>query len=206
MKRITLVLSILCAAYIAQAQLSGGAKAGLNLAQMYGKAEGESETTDMVVGFQFGGYLNYKISETFIFQPELVFSRLGGKESEYDPDFQEEIDVKFKLDYLTLPLNFKFQVNENFGLLVGPQIGFMVGAKAKVDFFGTSVEADVKDQFKGIDFGANVGLSYTINKLSFDARYYLGLSNIGDFDEDIGDGKIMNRAIQLSVYYQLFSK
>jgi hypothetical protein len=135
-----------------------------------------------------------------------VFSRLGGKESEYDPDLQEEIDVQFKLDYLAVPLNFKFQVNENFGFLVGPQIGFLVGAKTKLDFFGNSIEVDIKDQFKGIDFGANVGLSYTINKLGFDARYYLGLSNIGDFDEDIGDGKIMNRAIQLSVFYQLFSK
>jgi hypothetical protein len=206
MKRIALVLSILCSSYVAQAQLSGGAKAGVNLASMQFKSDDQTETTDMVVGFQFGGYLNHKISVTFIFQPELVFTRLGGKESEYDPNTQEEVDVQFKLDYLSLPLNFKFQVNENFGLLVGPQIGFMVGAKAKVDFFGTSVEADVKDQFKGIDFGANVGLSYTINKLGFDARYYLGLSNIGDFDEDIGDGKIMNRAIQLSVFYQLFSK
>ncbi|MBX2971355.1 MAG: PorT family protein [Cyclobacteriaceae bacterium] len=206
MKRITLVLVILCSAYLSFAQLSGGAKAGINLASMYFKSDDQTETTDMVIGFQLGGYLNYKISETFIFQPELVFSRLGGKESEYDPNSQEEIDVQFKLNYLAVPLNFKFQVNENFGLLVGPQIGFMVGAKAKVDFFGSSVEVDVKDQFKGIDFGGNIGLSYTINKLGFDARYYLGFSNIGDFDEDIGDGKIMNRAIQLSVYYQLFSK
>jgi hypothetical protein len=206
MKRILTLITLFFFSFVTYAQLTGGAKVGLNLAQLYGKAEGESDASDMAVGFQFGGYLNHKISETFIFQPELVFSRLGGKESDYDPNSQEEIDVQFKLNYLALPLSLKFQVNENFGLLVGPQIGFLVGAKAKVDVFGTSVEADVKDQFKGIDFGANVGLSYTINKLGFDARYYLGLSNIGDFDEDIGDAKIMNRAIQLSVFYQLFSK
>lgn len=146
MKRILTLITLIFFSSVTYAQLTGGAKTGINLASMQFKSDDQTETTDMVVGFQFGGYLNHKISETFIFQPELVFSRLGGKESEYDPDTQEEVDVQFKMDYFALPLNLKFQINENFGLLVGPQVGFLVGAKTKVDFFGNSIEVDIKDQ------------------------------------------------------------
>ena len=207
MKKHFLLLGLALCAHASSAQLTGGIKAGINVAQLFAEAQGESETTDMVVGFQLGGYLNHSFSEKIVFQPELIFSRVGGKDSEYDPDLQDEIGVQFKFDYLAIPLNIKFKINDNFGILAGPQVGYLAGAKTKIDLFGTSVTVDVKDQFKALDLGANLGLSYTINKIGIDLRYFLGFSNIADIDDpDVSDATIKNRTFSLTVNYQLFEK
>lgn len=90
----------------------------------------------------------------------------------------------------------KFYAAEGFSIEVGPQVGFLLSAKAKAESGGSSGEIDIKDSFKGIDFGANLGFGYKMeNGLNFGARYNLGLASIAD--EDNTDVK--NGVIQLSV-------
>lgn len=205
MKHFILVLLLLFFANTLQAQVTGGLKFGLNLASIAAEYDGEKENSDMFTGVQFGGYLNYSISDKLIFQPELLYNKLGGKQSEYDPDLQMDVNVVFKFDYLSLPLNLKYKVTDDFSLFAGPQVGLLVGAKTGIDFFGTSFSVDTKDQFKSLDFGLNVGASYSFKKFIFDARYTLGLSNIADFEEaDIQEVSFKNRAISFSVGYRIF--
>lgn len=204
MKHVISILLLIFCGNTLQAQNNGGLKLGLNLANISAEYNGEKENSDMFTGILVGGYLNYSISDKLVFQPELLYSKLGGKQSEYDPDLQMNVNVVFKFDYISLPLNLKYKVTDDFSLLAGAQVGLLVGAKTGIDFFGTSFSVDSKDQFKSLDFGLNVGASYSIKKFTLDARYTLGLSNIADFEEtDIQDVSFKNRAISFSVGYRI---
>ena len=69
-----------------------------------------------------------------------------------------------------------------------------------VESGASSDDDDVKDYFKGIDFGLNFGLGYKLeNGLNFAARYNLGLSDLNDADEIFGSDSYKNAVIQLSV-------
>lgn len=204
MKHVISILLLIFCGNTLQAQNNGGLKLGLNLANISAEYNGEKENSDMFTGILVGGYLNYSISDKLVFQPELLYSKLGGKQSEYDPDLQMDVNVVFKFDYISLPLNLKYKLTDDFSLLAGAQVGLLVGAKTGIDFFGTSFSVDSKDQFKSLDFGLNVGASYSIKKFTLDARYTLGLSNIADFEEtDIQDVSFKNRAISFSVGYRI---
>jgi hypothetical protein len=91
----------------------------------------------------------------------------------------------------------KYYVAEGFSIEAGPQVGFLMSAKAKAE----GEEEDLKDFVKGIDFGFNLGLGYKMESgLNFAARYNLGLSNIND-GEGSDDFKNQNSVMQVSVGY-----
>ena len=165
-----------------------GAKAGLNLASITGD---ETDGIESRTAFHVGAVAEISISDKFSVQPELLYSAQGAKDS------FEGIDVDAKIDYLNLPIMAKYYVAEGFSLELGPQVGFLLSAKAE----GGGESIDFKDETKGIDFGANFGVGYKLESgLNFGARYNLGLSNIND-GEDSDDFKNQNSVIQLSVGY-----
>ena len=171
-----------------------GAKVALNVASLTGDVEDASS----LVGFQIGGFAEFKISEKFAFQPELMYSAQGGKET-----FQEggsDIDVTTKLGYINIPLMAKYYVAEKFSLEAGPQIGFLTSAKNKFEGGGESLEVDVKDSTSSVDFGLNLGAGYDFTeKLSAGVRYNFGLSNTYD---DEGDADIKNAVLSVSLGYK----
>jgi hypothetical protein len=199
-----LLINLFAICTTSSAQISGGVRGGLNFSLIKAKSSGATETSDMMVGFQLGGYLDVVISENVSFRPELVLNRVGGKDSEYDPDSQETIDFTLKADYLSFPLLFKFHVGDKFHFLAGPQGGLLVGAKATVKVFGQSVSIDSKDAYNTFEFGVTGGIGYTISKVQIDARYNLGLTNFAADSE--GDDKATHQVIMLGISYRLFEK
>jgi hypothetical protein len=185
MKKVVLSLVVLLISASAFAQLSGGVKGGLNLANWGGDAEG----TDMRPAFHVGGYVNFALSDAISLQPELLYNSVGFKEG----------DGSLVADYISIPVMLLYNVNENFNIQAGPQLGLLMSAKAKED--GNSV--DFKDFFTGTDFGVNVGVGANFGKLNAAARYCIGLANI---IEDSGDQKVTNNVIQLSLGYKLFGE
>lgn len=185
MKKILLSL-VLSAMVIAgaNAQATFGVKAGANLANV----GGDVEDNKMKIGLHIGGVATFKLSESFAFAPELLFSTQGYK-------MDGEDDIKMNLSYLNIPLLAKIYLSEEFNVHVGPTVGFLLGAKGKAGDF----EIDIKDTMKGLDFGLGLGLGYELESgLNFGARYNLGLANIAD-TEDGDDSKITNQVIQISV-------
>ncbi len=171
-----------------------GAKAGVNFASISGdETDGFNSRTSLNVG----AVVEISISEKFSFQPELLYT---GKGASLKDSFDEiSIESTIKLDYLSLPLMAKYYVTEGLSLEAGPEVGFLLSAKAKAEGGGESGEIDIKDTFKGIDFGLNFGLGYKLDSgLNFGARYNLGLANI---IEESGDFSNQNGVIQLSVGY-----
>ncbi len=184
MKKIfTLALALCAVTYFASAQVQPGIKAGVNIYSL----GGDDVDVNSTVGLHFGGLAHIHMSEVLALQPELVFSMQGAKAADND-------DARLNLNYLNIPVLLQYMFGDGFRVQAGPQIGFLLSAKQKLD--DTSV--DVKDGFKSIDFSIPVGISYKrASGFGVDLRYAFGVSNIND-----GDDKITNGGLQFGVFYQ----
>lgn len=199
MKNLILTVFVVIAAIFSlNAQTMFGAKAGLNLATITGD---ETEDFNGRTSFHIGVLAEFEVSDTFSFQPELMYSSQGAEESYTEDGSKIEGDIK--LDYLNIPLMAKFYVAEGFSIEAGPQIGILLSAEYDWKADGESGSIDLKDEelVKDIDFGLNFGLGYKLDGgLNFGARYNLGLSNVND-DVDSDDVNIKNGVFQVSVGY-----
>lgn len=178
MKKIILsAVAVMAFGFASAQEVKYGAKVALNVASLTGDVENASS----YIGFQIGGFAEFKLSEKFAIQPELMYSAQGGKES-----FEEDgldMDGTHKLGYINIPVMAKYYVAKSFSLEAGPQIGFLTSAKAKLEAGGESVEVDTKDSYSSIDFGVNFGAGYDFTeKISAGLRYNLGLANIADIE------------------------
>lgn len=163
-------------------EVNFGLKGGFNLANLTGD---NSKDLDVVTSFNFGAMAEIPLSEKFSFQPEILFSGQGTSVND------DILDLK----YLNVPLMGKYYLTKGFSLEAGPQVGFLLSAKA--------LGNDVKDSVRPIDLGLNVGLGYKLdNGLNFGARYNFGLTNINDIS-GVND-KNQNSVFQFSVGYFFF--
>ncbi len=185
--------------------ISFGAKAGVNLANL----TGDIENNDMLVGFHVGGVAEYMFDEKMGLQAEVLYSSQGTKlsYSETDSFGTYEEEGKIKLSYINIPVLFKYYVTNGLSLEAGPQVGILVSSEAEYSYKETSEgvtvseseTVDLKNETNSLDFGFNFGLGYKMDSgLNFGARYNVGLANIVDSD-DSDDEDLKNGVIQLSV-------
>ena len=121
-----------------------------------------------------GFFANIFLSRTLSLMPEIQFSAEGAN--------TEPIN----LDYIQMPVLFRFRFSEKFHIGLGPQIGL------KIPKF--------EDGMKNLAYSAVMGADYKINYALFvDVRYNYGLRNV--FDEDSGN-VAKNRNIQIGVGYK----
>ncbi len=110
-------------------------------------------------GLAIGFLAQIVISDKFSVTPEIQFSAEGAK------------DEAFRLDYIQLPIFFKYKICDKISVGVGPQVSL----KAH----------DYEDGFKNIVYAGGVGVTYMItDEIFVDARYTLGLTNV--FDSNTG--------------------
>ena len=183
-------------------EVNFGAKAGVNFSDITGD---DVDSFNGLTSFHVGVVSEIEISDKFSFQPELLYSAQG---SDYEDEYEDYTDKgTVKVDYLNLPLMGKFYITEGLSLEAGPQVGFLLCATMEYELIGTGFEEgkhemNIKDDLKGIDFGANLGLGYKMeNGLNFSARYNLGLSDNNDNKELLDDSSYKNSVIQVSVGY-----
>lgn len=179
MKKLLLTVFAACLVFAASAQFKGGIKAGANLANIGGD---DANDTDMLFAFHLGAYGQFGLSEKLTLQPELLYYGAGAKAD----------DEELKINYISIPVMFKYNVGETLNIQAGPQIGFLAGTDP----------SELKDDLKGTDFGLNIGLGASFGKFSVDGRYSLGLASIIDVD----DVDVKNNVIQISLGYQLFGE
>ncbi len=194
----------------------GGAITNLSVSN----AEDGAPNADSKFGFYLGVAGEYMFNDQFAIAPELEIATAGAKSTADSSETQYGITVTtsgsedIKMLYLNVPIMFKYYANENISLDFGPQLGFLMSAKYDYDYKVKAVDdtgsvlyensdsekdADIKDEFNSTDFGLNIGATYKMESGFFiNARYYLGLSNIG---KDTGDATIKNTAIKFGVGY-----
>lgn len=180
-----------------------GLKAGLNLATL----QGDVSNPSMRPGALFGVTAEFRISDKFSIQPELLYSMQGVVEDVNEDLFGEIISGEgtTKLDYLNLPILAKTKLSKGFTVEVGPQIGLLLSAKIKYDmtYQGENISGteDISKEVKSVDFAFNAGFGYELpSGVFFQGRYSLGLSNIYDGDDDV---EAKNGVLQFSIGYKL---
>jgi len=189
---VTILILIAGAGPLTYAQgVSGGLKAGLNISNAKAKVTGASISTDARTGLNAGVYVKAMLTDKLGIQPELLYSQQGdGKDDESE-----------RINYLTLPVLFRYQVNEMFNLHAGPQLGFLLSAE---DNDGVSF----KDDLKPVNFSLAMGLGVDLPAgFNLSGRYLLGLSNdivlegTGLTSDDL---KVTQWVLQFSLGYKLF--
>lgn len=196
MNRFFLTAFAVCAVVgAANAQISGGIKAGLNFANQDYEEGSFSVSPDGRTGFHAGAYLSIMFSDNVGLQPELLYSAQG---SEFDFAGTETIQ---KFNYINVPILLKYQVVDILSLHAGPQIGFLASAETETD----GNDEDISDNIKGSDFSLAFGGQVDLPMgLIGGIRYSLGLSDVNDLDGD--DTEVSNNNFQVYVGFKLFGE
>lgn len=148
-------------------------------------------------GFSLGVFAEFDISEKIKFYPKLIYNQIGDREKDYDDYFAID-KVDYKLDYLSIPLSFKF-FNKPY-LTIGPQFGFLLSEKAESLNLG-----DVKTS---IDIGGNFGIGYPIKDFRIELNFYQGFSTLLEIEErfdynTIDITEVRNTYLNFSIGYNI---
>lgn len=242
MKKITILF--LCAFFtfsFAQ-EINYGFKLGGNLSNLRGDYPTINDpevslSNKNKVGFHVGAFLEYEINDRFSVQPEFLLSTQGNVVEVVEAYFDDVSNQNERitnsqttnLTYLNLPIMLKYHITEKFDVELGPQIGFVVGAKSKLGYEDANFPEDnesitinllqdgtynylgetleIRSSINRLDYGINLGASYDLTeKIFVQARYYLGLSTIdknSTNNTDLSSWNLKNSVFQLSLAYKL---
>lgn len=183
-----------------------GLRGGVNFQTINGKdASGNDLDNGITTGIHFGFNAEIPVGTGSYFQPGILFSMKGAE--------RKNTDIKTKLSYIEIPLNFVYKPilgTGNMLLGFGPYVAFGVGGK--IDANGNDTDIDfVKDyepgnanpQFKRFDAGGNLLAGYEFaNKVSFQLNAQLGLVNINPEISSSDKTKLRNTGFGLSLGYR----
>lgn len=199
MKKLLFVLALLIISSSTSAQVGFGVKAGAN----YNLLTQKNTDATSGVGMHLGVYGRVPISELISFQPEILFTTRGVKETVDETISYTDLtgfhtqtekgDVKLHINYLEVPLLLGIEVAEGLRIHVGPALALRAGYKVSLDYTSTVttngntqqsvIKADSKDDtgVRGFDFSALAGLNYELeNGLNFGARYLRSFTTLGE--------------------------
>jgi len=146
-----------------------------------------------------GGMLNFSLTDKFEIETDLLYSMQGFKDIVYTLELEQNIsntNYTVTSHYLNVPVSVKYYILNGFYAECGPQIGFLLKKKDKVEG-RESMNSYDSSSTKKTDFGLLVGLGYRFsNDVFVNARYIHGLTGTSKVYEG---GK--NRNIQLSLGY-----
>ncbi|WP_179377109.1 outer membrane beta-barrel protein [Winogradskyella wichelsiae] len=142
--QIVILLIILMGSFSLQAQTKLGIKGGFNFTFLNEEQGNFGANQKVQTGYYFGAFTNLNIKNKFNLQPELLFISLG--------------DFKF----LNAPIYFKYNINDDFNILVGPSINYFF------DFFNAKLKVRV-----------DLGLTYNLSsRLDLQMKYTIGFEEI----------------------------
>jgi hypothetical protein len=199
---VTGFLMFLLCAYPLSAQV--GLKAGINISTLSQKsADLVSISWKSTIGFTVGAFYTIDVNEYLAFQPELYYSKKGGK-------LQESIisvlaSKSIAIHYLELPLllklKFPSQSNINPSLFAGPYLSLKLSDKGEIKVLGIKLEeelVEIKGSDFGLVFGGEIDFKVSNAKVILDIRYDLGLVNVAEPILGI-ENEIKNRSLILMV-------
>jgi len=194
-KFICLIFSFICVAQLSVAQQKKerstarlSLKTGLNHHHLSLNGLDENNfDSRWKFGYVFGAFVEMKASENLYFQPELLYTSMGGRVLK--PGNGED---KLRLNYIAIPLSLKYKICNPFLFSTGVQIGWIIRAK--------NGDNDVYSDIKNNEFSLLGGFEYWIDKkVVLGARYIRGLGNIGYYT----DTKAFNEGVQLTIGVKL---
>lgn len=220
MKKILLLAAVAVMGISLNAQeFKFGPKAGYSLSMLKAEGEGESYKFDSKSTFYAGILAEYKISDKFAVQGEVLYSPLGGKQEESVSYTEMGVTVTgtqksdWKFGTVQIPVSAKYYATENLAFGLGLNVGIVTSAKVEVSATvsgsalgqsfseTTGSTEDVKDNINTLNLAPFIGAEYTLeNGLFFDARYNLGVSNLIKNPE--GNETLKNSFFQIGVGFK----
>lgn len=212
---VVLMAMLLVVPVVAQEkQISFGVKGGINMANLAFDPElPESMESSTLMGLAFGGVLGFNLSPAASLDMEVMYLQKGASWEETDGDCTGETDIK--LAYIALSPMLRFKIHSESltpYFMAGGEIGMLMSANAEgtweCDGESGETDVDVKDSYKDIDFGVSFGAGVEFpmgnSALFVEARYAMGLSDIGEdaddtelLQEDDDDATVKNKGIYL---------
>lgn len=111
----------------AQKTFNFGAKAGFNLADLFGDTYSGST---LKPGIAIGLLAEMPYSDKWSFAGELYYSAEGAKAYNIEPsDGSYTYSLTQRNNYINLPLIAKYRINQHWTVQTGPQFGFLLSAK-----------------------------------------------------------------------------
>lgn len=224
-KLFSLVMILTLTGSMAMAQgtskMSFGLKGGVNLQNLTGKDySGDKLENDLLIGYHAGVDVQIPIAPQFYFQPGLLYSMKGAKNtySVLGTDYTSTT----KISYIEMPLNlvYKALLGKGYFMLgFGPYVGY--GFSGKVLTEGGSISTDQKIKFqnvvetgddptvpyyKAFDIGGNIFAGYELaNGIFFQFNTQLGMVKINPEYKILTDDKsiVKNTGFGLSLGYRL---
>lgn len=198
-----LILSAVAAVFamgISNAQeIDFGAKVGANFAKLTGD---DLEDADGRTGINVGITGEYMFNPTFALQVEALYSQQG-----LQRDLTGGGEQKLKLDYINVPVLAKFYIGESgFSIEAGPQFGILVKDESSIEGAGilngeTDLNAEELDLSAGGGFAYKFKEGTSLEGLSANVRYMIGLNNVFEDGDTFGDD-ITNSVLAVSLGYK----
>jgi len=173
-----------------------GVLAGANFSNQHFDPAVSTLSTSTKIGFAGGLFANLPISKAVSFQPELLYSQMGAK-ADYSGGVSD--NGKHMVDYISVPLLFKFNAGERFAFLLGPQVDFLGSADYKMATAGNSERTG---SYNGVDAAVTAGIEvWATHNLFLYARYIYGFTDANQYVTGL-DGvpitsKVYNRGFQV---------
>lgn len=130
-------------------------------------------------GLEFGVSVQSPITEKIIFQPELLYFQKGSRSRADSPYL-----IKFKLNYLELPMLLGYEINENIQLQGGPSFGYFLNGSV----YSGGLSSSVTGKINKVDLSFMLGGSYRfLANTSIKVRYSISVLPIGKTGNLVND-------------------
>lgn len=203
------------------AKMSFGILGGVNFQNLNGKDfDGSKLSNKMILGYHAGVNIQIPVAPEFYFQPGLLFSTKGAKNS--GTVLGTTYTSTIKLSYIEVPLNFVYKGELGNGFVMvgfGPYVGYGIGGKVLTEVGSVSDDSKIKFKnvvetgddpdlvyFKALDAGANIFAGYEMaSGIFFQLNTQFGLLKINPEYKDLPDDKssVKNTGFGLSLGYRL---
>lgn len=199
MKKIVIIFLMATAVSTVKAQnFHFGIKTGINLSKET-KTEVERQVQDFDKefrkGLHIGGIVTYSINKEWELEGNLMYSQQGYKEYLFSIENNRTI-YSIRSNYINLPIAIKYYPLEHLYIEMGPQIGFLISKKHKIQGEG-NITKYIPLKPKHIDLSLFCGLGYKFsNNILLEARYIHGINNTYK-----NVALSQNRNIQISIGY-----
>lgn len=169
MKKIVLSIFLSILTIGVYSQFNIGLRAGLSSSQVEidETVEGIRITTgDNTFGYHVGIFTQFIFKKKFVIMPELLFSSTGGEIDLSDGSSFKEV---WNLTYnrMDIPVNFGYKFLKIFRVNAGPYASILLSADAR----SANIDKDVKENYKNMLWGYQVGLGVDVWRVLVDVKY-----------------------------------
>ena len=169
-----------------------GLKAGANLNKISGQAFDEGYD----LGYHLGAFSEIDFNKSFGIQPEVMFNQVNTKRASGSDAVVNNWQTNtsdIQLNYLSIPVLLRINVNNILSLNLGPQFSILMNKNE-------SLWNNGKQAVKSGDLAVVGGATINLKALRVYGRYNIGVNNISDI-ENTGSWK--SQQLQLGVGLRL---